>query len=213
MAQRPKINIKSAEGGLTVVIIIAAVILLYFIFKGFKSLLEGTNIIPDKEEREAKKTIEEETKSAKTGIKEPLKGFQPIEISGGAWNKEYYKALKRATAKAAANKGLKWGVILSQSSGLKTAAKNIYDSVGTLSDTPQQALAQFKKLKTKAQISQLCETFLSEYKRDLYFWLKDKFDTQDQKQALADIIEYVSSLPSGGYIFPQNRSINEILSK
>jgi len=222
MAQRPKINIKGAEGGLTVVIIIAAVVILYYVFKGTQSLLEKTNIIPDKEEREAKKTIEKETETAKTGIIEPVQGFTPVEITGGAWNREYYKALTRAAAKKAAEKGYKSGVLLSTTGTIKNAAQKIYDSVRTplavpnplyWIDNPQQGLGQIKRLKTKAQVSQLTETFLTMYGKDLYFWLKDKYDTQDQKQALADIITYVNSLPSGGYIFPKNRSINEIKSR
>jgi hypothetical protein len=209
----------TGKGNLDTLILIAAVAALFFIFKGIQGILEKTNIIPDEEERKAKETVTRQTGEEKKPVKVTAPGFTEVTQPGGAFNPSYYKTLIKNTKALAAEKGLKGDVILTTTGGLKTSAKNIYDSVRTplavpnpiyWSDNPQQGIAQFKKYRYKAQISQLAEVFNQEYKKDLYFWLKDKYDTQDQKEALATIIEYVNNLPSGGYIYPKNKSINEL---
>jgi hypothetical protein len=213
-----KLNI-SGSSRTDAVLIIAAVVVLYFIFKGLQALLEKTNIIPDKEEREAKKTITGQTGEEKKPATVSAGGFTPVDQKGGAFNPSYYKILIKNTKALAAQKNLKGDVILATSAGLKQDAQTIYDSVRTplavpnplyWIDNPQQGLGVFRKYRYKAQISQLAETFNNLFKKDLYFWLKDKYDTQDQKQALGDIIEIVNALPSGGYIYPKNKSINEL---
>jgi hypothetical protein len=214
--KRPTIT---GKGNLDTLILVAAVAALFFIFKGIKGILEKTNIIPDEEERKAKETVTRQTGEEKKPVKVTAPGFTEVTQPGGAFNPSYYKTLIKNTKALAAQKGLKGDVILTTSAGLRTSAKNIYDSVRTplavpnplyWTDNPQQGLAQIKKYRYKAQISQLAEMFNQEYKKDLYFWLKDKYDTQDQKEALATIIEYVNNLPSGGYIYPKNKSINEL---
>jgi hypothetical protein len=214
--KRPTIT---GKGNLDTLILVAAVAALFFIFKGIKGILEKTNIIPDEEERKAKETIGSQTGREKTPPTVTAAGFTPVTQAGGAFNANYYKTLIRNTKTLAAEKGLKGDVILATSAGLRQDAKRIYDSVRTplavpnplyWMDNPQQGLGVFRKYRYKAQISQLAEMFNNVYKKDLYFWLKDKYDTQDQKQALADIVEIVNALPTGGFIYPKNRSINEI---
>jgi hypothetical protein len=214
--KRPTIT---GKGNLDTLILIAAVAALFFIFKGIKGLLEKTNIIPDEEERKAKETIGSQTNREKTPPTVSAAGFTPVAQAGGAFNTNYYKTLIRNTKTLAAEKGLKGDVILATSAGLRQDAERIYNSVRTplavpnplyWIDNPQQGLGVFRKYRYKAQISQLAEMFNNVYKKDLYFWLKDKYDTQDQKQALADIVEIVNALPTGGFIYPKNRSINEI---
>lgn len=201
------------------VLVIGGVVVLYFLIKGFQALLEKTNIIPDKEEREAKKTITGQTGEEKKPAKVTAPGFTEVKQAGGAFNVNYYKTLIKNTKALAAEKGLKGDVILATSAGLRQDAQKIYDSVRTplavpnplyWMDNPQQGLGVFRKYRYKAQISQLAEMFNNTYKKDLYFWLKDKYDTQDQRQALADIVEIVNALPSGGYIYPKNKSINDL---
>ena len=201
------------------VLVVAAVVILYFIVKGFIQLLEKTNIIPDKEEREAKKTITGQTGEEKKPATVTAPGFTPVAQAGGAFNVNYYKTLIKNTKSLAAQKGLKGDVILATSAGLRQDAEKIYNSVRTplavpnplyWMDNPQEGLGVFRKYRYKAQISQLSEMFNNVYKKDLYFWLKDKYDTQDQKQALADIVDIVNALPSGGFIYPKNKSINEL---
>lgn len=201
------------------VLVIGGVVVLYFLIKGFQALLEKTNIIPDKEEREAKKTITGQTGEEKKPTQVSAAGFTPVTQKGGAFNPNYYKTLIKNTKALAAEKNLKGDVILATSAGLRQDAERIYNSVRTplavpnplyWIDNPQEGLGVFRKYRYKAQISQLAEMFNNTYKKDLYFWLKDKYDTQDQRQALADIVEIVNALPSGGYIYPKNKSINDL---
>lgn len=201
------------------VLVIGGVVVLYFLIKGFQALLEKTNIIPDKEEREAKKTITGQTGEEKKPAKVTAPGFTEVKQAGGAFNVNYYKTLIKNTKALAAEKNLKGDVILATSAGLRQDAERIYNSVRTplavpnplyWIDNPQEGLGVFRKYRYKAQISQLAEMFNNTYKKDLYFWLKDKYDTQDQRQALADIVEIVNALPSGGYIYPRNKSINDL---
>lgn len=213
-----KFNI-SGSSRTDAVLIIGGVVVLYFLIKGFQALLEKTNIIPDKEEREAKKTITGQTGEEKKPAKVTAPGFTEVKQAGGAFNSNYYKTLIKNTKALAAEKGLKGDVILATSAGLRQDAERIYNSVKTplavpnplyWIDNPQEGLGVFRKYRYKAQISQLAEMFNNTYKKDLYFWLKDKYDTQDQRQALADIVEIVNALPSGGYIYPKNKSINDL---
>lgn len=213
-----KLNI-SGSSRTDAVLIIGGVVVLYFLIKGFQALLEKTNIIPDKEEREAKKTITGQTGEEKKPAKVTAAGFTEVKQAGGAFNVNYYKTLIKNTKALAAEKGLKGDVILATSAGLRQDAERIYNSVRTplavpnplyWMDNPQEGLGVFRKYRYKAQISQLAEMFNNTYKKDLYFWLKDKYDTQDQRQALADIVEIVNALPSGGYIYPKNKSINDL---
>jgi len=212
----------TGKGNLDTLILVAAVAALFFIFKGIKGILEKTNIIPDEEERKAKETIGSQTREEKKPATVTAQGFTPVIQAGGAFNPSYYKTLIKNTKALAAQKGLNGDVILTTSAGLNSDAERIWDSVRTplavpnplyWIDNPQEGLGVFRKYRYKSQVSQLAEAFNKKYKKDLYFWLADKYDTQDQKQALADIVEIVKNLPSGGYIFPKNRSINEITIK
>lgn len=76
-------------------------------------------------------------------------------------------------------------------------AKRIYESVGYLFDTPEQALSAFKSMRYKSQVSSLAGAFARLYKVDLLGWLYEKFDTDSQKAVLSQIIAYVDSLPKG----------------
>lgn len=74
-------------------------------------------------------------------------------------------------------------------------AKQIWDSVGMFTDTPEKATAAIKQLPTKAALSFLSEKFNLMYDRDLWNWLELKFDTDEQKKQLTDMAHYVRSLP------------------
>ena len=76
-------------------------------------------------------------------------------------------------------------------------AKQIFDSVGIVYDTPNQALAAFKQCKYKTQVSFLAFVFQQNHKRDLQTWLSDKFDTDAQQSVYLKILEYTSQLPEG----------------
>lgn len=76
-------------------------------------------------------------------------------------------------------------------------AKAIYDSIGTFTDSPQQAMGAIKECKYKSQISSLADYFNKKYKLDLFSFLQNKLDTTEQRIIFGRIINYVNSLPTG----------------
>lgn len=79
----------------------------------------------------------------------------------------------------------------------QAVARQIYESVGTVYDTPEQGLAAFKQLRYKSQVSQVADEFQINYKADLFNWLQSRYDRDSQKEVLSQILKYVDSLPSG----------------
>lgn len=199
------------EGEITIIILIVALI---FLFRGLKGLLEGLNILKDPQEKKAQETV---IKTIETGNVAPTiptpAGFIPFDIPGDAFNIQYWRNLQKAAGAEAAKRGLKSGVFLLNSNAQQIRAKNIWESVGFLYDKTGEAVAQFKKCKYKSQVSMICMEFNNKYNQDCLSWMRNKFDRQDQIQDLAEIVNYVNGLPSGAYLFPKNRSIDEIAIK
>lgn len=75
-------------------------------------------------------------------------------------------------------------------------AKQIYDSVGYVTDDSAQGLAAIKQCKTKTQVSFLADKFNSLYKRDLFSFMQYYYDKEAQVSNLRAAIEYVNSLPA-----------------
>lgn len=195
-------------------ILIVVVVALIFLFKGIKGFLEALNIIPDETEKKAASTVAATVQSGTVAPSIPTpEGFEEYNISGDPFNPNYYKNISKAAQNEAAKKGKKSGTMLIKQENANIRAKNIYESVGFLYDKTGEAVAQFKKCKYKTQVSQVCAAFNNEYYQDCLSWMRNKFDRQDQIQDLAEIVDYVNNLPSGAYIFPKNRTINEILTK
>lgn len=195
------------------VIIIVLIIALIFLFKGLKGLLEGLNIIKDPEEKKAEEEVKKAADQSLLPPKvQPRQGFTEYVMPGDPFNANYYKAILRNATNEAAKTGKKAGTLLLNRDIAEIRARKIYESVGFVYDKTGEAVAQFKKCKYKTQVSQLCETFNNKYKQDCFSWMKNKFDRQDQIQDLAEISAYVNNLPSGAYIFPKGRSINEMIS-
>lgn len=194
-------------------LLIVIVIVLFFIFKGLKGILEGLNIIKDPEEKKAAEDIK---RASEQSVIPPViaapASFTAFEISGDPFNANYYRIISKNARAEAAKKGMRSGTMLLKSEIAKIRAKNIYESVGFLYDKTGEAVAQFKKCKYKTQVSQVCAAFNDKYQQDCFSWMKNKFDRQDQMQDLAEIVAYVNNLPSGAYIFPKNRSIDELKS-
>ena len=71
----------------------------------------------------------------------------------------------------------------------------IYDSIGTFYDSPQQTLSGFKKINSKVGVSIVSNAFTTKYNKDMYSWLEDKLDTEEQRKVFAQIKQYTDSLP------------------
>lgn len=195
------------------VILIVLVIALIFLFKGLKGILEGLNIIKDPEEKKAEEEVQKAAdRSVIPPTVQPKQGFTEYVMPGDPFNGNYYKIILKNASGEAAKTGKLAGTLLLKPETANIRAKKIYDSVGFLYDKTGEAVAQFKKCKYKTQVSQMCETFNLKYKQDCFSWMKNKFDRQDQIQDLAEISAYVNNLPSGAYIFPKGRNINEMIT-
>ncbi len=167
---------KPSEKGMDIaliIIVISAVIIAVIILinskKGIDGVLEGIGF---KDTKEEKATDEE------------LRGQILISQNAPWWKPPYYKT---------GNAGTK----LLTRKFAEELAKDIYDSVGHLTDTPTQASGAFKRVQFKSQISFLAEVFNSLYKRDLAGYLIEHFDTIEQKKVLNDIFGYVNKLQTG----------------
>lgn len=71
----------------------------------------------------------------------------------------------------------------------------IYSSIGYFYDSPEQLLAAFKKINSKAGVSVVSYLFAQTYGLDLYAYLHSKLDTQSQIQIFNQIITYCDNLP------------------
>lgn len=73
-------------------------------------------------------------------------------------------------------------------------AKQVYNSVGYIYDTPEQAEGAFKQCSSKVQVSQVCKAINDLYDIDAFEWMKRTFDTQAQIVILASIVNYCNNL-------------------
>lgn len=85
---------------------------------------------------------------------------EAAQLAESAWNPQFYK---NAPA----------GSILINSQAVKEIAQNIYDSLNWYGDDFDTILAQLRKLRTKAQVSQLADYFANVYDNDLYSYLRE----------------------------------------
>lgn len=174
----------NAKGqNLAIILVVVAVIAIAFVIINkvfgitdgigsfFKDAQEGTaeylNLKDTPEEALIRKRIEEEAARANT--------------SSSPWSPDYYKSSPQGShliTRAVAN----------------DLAKQIWDSVGTFYDDPESGYSALKQLSYKTQISWLADVFNMNYKRDLFSWLKLKYDTDSQRDVLANMIAYVNNL-------------------
>ena len=74
-------------------------------------------------------------------------------------------------------------------------ASNFWDSVGYVWDTPSEGLAAVKQVTNATQLSQVVAAFYAEHELDLLGWLQNKYDTEEQKRILVQILNYAANLP------------------
>lgn len=183
-------NAKVAQDWIKVLIPVLILVILFFfgkkIFGFFGSITggisdavsgaaEGLNI---KDTKEEKKKKEKAKKNVENLEKDTLKNpFEPN--------------LQRDAQKA--------GKVVMLVTGATTddICKKIKGAIGTFYDSPNEILAQFKRLNYKSQVSWIAEKFSDKYGLNLFDWLTDKLDTTEQKAVLLKITEYVNALPLG----------------
>ena len=80
---------------------------------------------------------------------------------------------------------------------VKKMAKTIYDAIGYVYDSPEDIVGVFKWCKYKSQVSWLAYHFNLLYKKDLYSFLNDRLDTDEQRSAWLGILSRIKKLPKG----------------
>lgn len=71
----------------------------------------------------------------------------------------------------------------------------IWNSVGFIYDNSGQALGAIKQCRNWAQVSQVANMFQQKKNRDMYAWMKEKFDTDSQRETLNKIVDFSFKLP------------------
>lgn len=74
-------------------------------------------------------------------------------------------------------------------------ATTIYKAIGLVYDTPAQIQAAFDGLTAKSQVAFLAVRFKMKYKQNLLTFLREKLDTESQREVLADILVKIDKLP------------------
>jgi hypothetical protein len=151
------------------VVVVLAIIFFKKIMDFFNGIGEGLGLKDTKEEKVNRATV------AAAVNKENAKGNKSY------WSPNFYivsKPPNKLTASTA-----------------ESIAKQFYDSVGYVTDTPSQGAGALRRCANGCQLSQVAATFNSKYGLDLLNWLQNKYDTQEQVEILADMLRYSNNLP------------------
>lgn len=176
---------------LTIAIIVGGFIALSYIGGGINSFLESLGLKSDPEEKKLDEDLEkaEEKTEAKQPVESEWKpeNFNPYQPNLSIYNLQKYIQKNNTRLK-----------INSYPSGyFKGNAKQVYDSVGYIYDSPEKGLSAVKSFTTKLGIAYLLSDFQKKYQKDMFEFLKNKYNTDEQKEILKKIYTYVNNLPVG----------------
>lgn len=169
-------------GNIIKIVLIGAVVLLvvYVLYKTFTgvsgaidSVLEDLHLKDDPATVAAKQAVQAAINVSTSG-------------SANAWSPVFHE-------------GCPEGTILPTSASAQAIAEQIYDSVGSFYDSPEDGLAAIKECQNKAAVSWIVDMFNQQYQKDLLSWLQQKYDTRNQLDILSQITTYVSNLPNYSY--------------
>jgi hypothetical protein len=171
-----KLNQESSKGAAILIVVIVAVILAVVLFKDLKkifdNIIESLGLAPSKEQTQNKEYINDEVNR------------QNALGSKSAWSPVYYTVVSR-------DNGFAFSVEQAQK-----LCKQIWDSVGLVSDSPNLAAGAIKSCQNKRNVSFLADGMNDIYGVNLLSWLEQKFDTNEQREILAGILRYVNGLPA-----------------
>ena len=176
---------------LTIAIIVGGFIALSYIGGGINSFLESLGFKDSKEEKKLNEDLEKA--EVKTETKQPVESewkpenFNPYQPNLSIYNLKKY-ILKNNT---------RLRINEYPSGYFKGNAKQVYDSVGYVYDNPEKGLSAIKFFTTKLGIAYLLADFQKEYQKDMFEFLKEKYNTESQKEILKKIYTYVNNLPVG----------------
>lgn len=162
---------ESAKAYVYILVVVVVIVLVFYIinkvFGGIDSFLQKIGLEDTPEEKAAKKKITDATAAASTPT--------------SPWSPAFYKA-------APANTPLITAAVA------KDIANQIWNSVGVIYDDPESGLAAIKQCNSQAKISWVADVFNQQYARDLYDWMRLKYDTTNQRLVFGEIIDYVNAL-------------------
>ena len=162
-----------------VMVAVAAIVVLFIIVSKFTNIFDGiTGGFGELLEKLGLKDSAED-KARKEAAK---KAEGEADLVDSPFNPAFYKTAPAGTA-------------LLTSAKADELAKQIWDSVGTWYDDPEAGFAAIKQCKNWASVSWLSDRFNSKYGRDLYNWMKIKYDTDAQVVVLTKIVNYARALP------------------
>lgn len=181
--------------GLAIIAVIVILAILGKLGKGVDSFLESVGL----------KKTEEEKKTDKDIQKEEGKLDNPQPASGAGWQPSDFnvtapvQSIKNLSDWINTQRTMRKAVTMNKWKPKTFAgnAKKIYDSVGVISDKPNQGLSAIKDFTTKNGVAHLVNDFRLIYDRDMLSWLKDKYDTENQKKVYEEILSYINNLPVG----------------
>ena len=189
--------------GLVILAVIVILAILGKLGKGVDSFLESLGLKKSDEEKKAEKTaeqIEDKNKTQPVQSEWQPKDFNIFQPDASIQNLNTWEAFQRKNKKAVR-------VVKFEPDYWAPNVKRIYNSVGVFYDNPEEGLAMIRKMRSKASFAYLSQDFTRQTGKDLLEWLKNKYDTEYQKQVYAKILEYLSNLPTGVIDTRTNRMI------
>lgn len=153
---------------IVLLVVVVAWMLIKRVFGGLDGILEALGLKESDADKKRRLALEAQTNNANN----PESAFSPT-------------LYKKAPA----------GSKLVTAAKADQLAKQIWDSVGRVWDDPESGLSAIKQLPSKAAVSFVADKFASKYQRDMIGWLQIKYDTDQQKDILLQIYDYVNQLP------------------
>ncbi len=170
-----KITSDSAKGYATIGVVLAVIVIVFIILNKFLKFGGG---ITDKIGLTDSASEKQNAATIKTTVNSQLS-------KGGAsyWSPNYYKTLNIPT-----------GVIRLNQLGIDKVVNEFWNSVGYLWDSTNKGVAAIKMVTSGYQLSQVVEGFQIKYGLDLLTWMENKYDTEEQKRNLVEILKVAAQL-------------------
>ena len=165
------------KGIATVILILSVVVIAFIILNKFLRVGSGAaEAVGLKDSAEEKKNAA----SIKTTV-----NTQTTKGSASYWSPKYFQILNIPS-----------GITKLNQAGIDKVVEMFWDSVGYVYDSPAKGLAAVKQVTSGYQLSQVANGFSQKYGLDLLGWMENKYDTEEQKRYLVEILKYAAQLKS-----------------
>lgn len=177
------LNTENAKAIGIILIVIAVIIIAYFIIKNVKDGLLSIKNGADSLLQTIGAQDSPEVAAAKAKINQAQNDATKSQVS--YWTPNYYENAPS-------------GATMLPYDSTLNACQEVYGAYGFFSylDQPDQALAAFKQMPSKNAVSYMAIVWQEQYNGDLLAWITKKSDTDKDKVTLASIIAYCDTLPA-----------------